>query len=391
MFNQFQHMEPFSQKILNLVRIISWYLDYFIFKSYFLFSKTKPLPKEFKKILIIELLYIGDIIAITPTIRALKQRFPDTKIDVMLRPSMQDVLIGNPNINKILTYNKQDFKTRFDTITRELKGRYDLAVLLHPGGDIGSYKVSKLLKKSGVSFRIGCTKVGFLEGKGFFMHRKTKPTFKLKHKVEDNLDVVKTIGVNIEDKHLEVYTTAEAENSINRLLENESITKNDFITVIHAAPQHKTHEWAVKRFANVADELIKKYGSKIIFTGSQKDKEYNQEIIGLMNSQAINFAGKTDIKQFFAVIKRANLIISVDTSAMHVAAAFNKPIIALFGAGNPRIWRPYCDKLIVIFKEKESCTSCMKHKCKKNYACMRAITEKDVLDAVENFKKERFI
>lgn len=380
-------MEIFTKKISNLLRILIGYGDYTFFKIINLFIGTKSLPENIQNILIVELLYIGDIIAITPTIRALKQKFTNARIDVMLRPSMQEVLTGNPNVNKILAYDKQDFETGFSTIINELRGRYDLAVLLHPGVDIGNYKVSTFLKNAKIPFRIGCTKVGFLEGKGFFMHRKTKPTFELKHKIEDNLDVVRTIGVNTEDKHLEIYTTKSAQNYINSLLKKEGVSEKDFIMTIHAVPQHKTHEWLIERFASVADKLIENYHIKIIFTGSQKDIEYNQRIINLMKNKAINLAGKTDIKQFFAAIKRASLVISVDTSAIHVAAALNKPVIALFGAGNPKIWGPYCKNSVVIFKENESCTSCMKHNCKKNYKCMKAITEDDVLNAVEYLKK----
>lgn len=380
-------METFTKKIANLLRILAWYGDYVLFKTLKLFTGTKKLPKNIRDILVMELLFIGDVIAITPSIRALKQKFPNANIDVMLRPSMADVLVGNPNIRNILTYDKQDFEKRFSSMIKGIKGRYDLAVLLHPGIDIGNYRISKLLKNARIPFRIGCTKVGLLEGKGFFMHRKTKPTFKLRHKIEDNLDVVRIIRADTSDKRLELYTTKEAEQYIDELFKKEGITKKDFVVAIHAAPQHKTHEWVTERFANIADELTGRYNSKIIFTGVQKDKEYNQKIINLMKNKAINLAGKTDIKQFFSVIKRADLIISVDTSAMHVAAAFNKPIIALFGAGNPKIWRPYCKNSIVIFKEKERCTSCMKHKCKKNYQCMKAITERDVLNAVERLIK----
>jgi len=381
-------METFTKKISNNLRIIVWYLDYFMFKLIRTFTGLKKVPFNFKNILVIELLYMGDVIAITPVLRALKQKFPRAKIDVLLRPSMKDVLIGNPNVDKLLGYDKQDFDKKFNLIIGEFKGKYDLAVLLHPGVDIGNYKVSKLLKNAEIPFRIGCTKVGFLEGKGFFMHRKTMPTFELKHKVEDNLDVVRTIGVDTADKRLELYATEGAQKYIDNLLKKEGITKKDLIVVIHAAPQHKTHEWVIERFANIADELIKQYKAKVIFSGSRKDWEYNQEIINSMKMEAINLAGKTDIKQFFATVKRADLVISVDTSAMHVAAAFNRPVIALFGAGNPRIWAPYCKNSVVIFKEKEACTSCMKHTCNKNVLCMKSITGGDVMDAVEMmFKK----
>ena len=85
---------------------------------------------------------------------------------------------------------------------------------------------------------------------------------------------------------------------------------------------------------------------------------------------------------------------------MHIAAAFDKPVIALFGAGNPKIWRPLTENSIVIFKDKEVCTSCMKYGCrfvknpflknkKKAYECMKAIKVDDVLKAVDSLLKRQ--
>ncbi|MFH1331848.1 MAG: lipopolysaccharide heptosyltransferase II [archaeon] len=383
-------METFGKKVSNFLRHLIWYADYGVFLLVNPF-KFKKMPQSFKSILVVDLLYIGDVIVTTPAIRALRQKFPDAKITMMLVPSMVDVISGNPNVDNIISYSKDDFNYKFQRIADSLKGKYDLAIILHPGIEIGSYKVSKLLYKAKIPFRIGCTKVGFREGRGYFLHRKIKPTFKRKHKINDNLDVVKILGVTTDDKHLEIYTTPGADEYVARLLKKSKIHPNDFLVVIHAAAKHKTHYWLDDRFAKVADTLIDKYRARVVFTGSIEDFVFNNHIIQMMKHSAVNLAGLTDIKQLFSLVKRANLVVSVDTGTMHVAAALERPVVALFGAGDPRDWVPYSPQgnARYIYKKKEACTSCRKYECKRNdMECMKAIAIDDVLGKVEDLLKK---
>jgi len=338
----------------------------------------KKFPEKIDKILVIELDNIGDIIVTTPTIRTLSQYF-NIKIDVMVKPNMVDVLSGNPNINKILPYGLKEIDKNYNKILLEIKDKYDLGVILHHG----TKKVSKLLLDANVNYRIGCTRPNIRMGKGFFLHKKTKPSFRLKHKIEDNLDTVRIIGVNLDDRYPELYSDKKSDKFIEDLLKKNGVKEKDLLVIIHAAPQYYTHKWVNKRFAEVADFLVDDYNAKIIFSGEYKDIELNNEIISLMKNGALNFAGKTKLKEFFALIKMSDLVISVDTSAMHIASAFDLPVIALFGAGNPIIWRPYCDNCRVLYKKDSECVSCMKHICDKNLECMKVIQVDDVINAIK--------
>src|SRR3989344_7286184 len=182
-------MESLSKKIENKIKNIALFADYFLF---FLLCpiKLKPFPKQIKNILIIDLLEIGDLIVTTPVIRALRQKYPNAKIDFLLKEKMKDVLSGNPNLNEIIPYNKN--------ILNYLKTKnYDLSILLHPG----SFKISLLLLKSRAKYRVGCTKSGISEGKGFFLNKKIFPNTTIQHKIEDNLDVVRAINADVKDKH----------------------------------------------------------------------------------------------------------------------------------------------------------------------------------------------
>ena len=348
-------MKKFRYKLEDYLRGLRLYLDYYKFNLFHLIKK--PLPLEIKKILIIEQKFIGDIIVATPAIRALKEKFPEAKIDILLPRGMEDILLQNPNINKIYTN------------LNIIQDNYDLGIILH----YGSKKISKWLKKH-AKFRIGCTRPLFKEGKGYYLHRKTKPLFKLQHKIDDNLDVLKTIGIETDNKELELYT-------------NKEIKKDSkFLVVICPGVRHApSHEWFSDRFAQLSDILIEKYKAKIIFIGTEKENELINTIISQTKNKVINTAGKISLQELFALIKSADLLISVDTGPMHIAAAFKTPVIALFGAGNPEIWHPYSKKAVSIIKN-NACNSCMKLKCprkgEKEKECMKAIKIEDILSLV---------
>ncbi len=370
-------------KILNLLRKIVWYLDYIV---YLILNpyKWKPFPKEIKNILIVELKLVGDIIVTTPAIRALKERYPQVNIYVMVPPSMKEILLENKNVKGIITYEKEFIKKNLQTVIADIENyHFDLAIMLHPG----SYMTSKMLAKAKIPFRIGATKVGIFEGKGLFLHRKTKPTWRLKHKIDDNLDVLKTINIYTTNKRLELFTTKEAEYNINKIFLKNRILNKDKIVCIHTKPNVKNHEWYQERFAEVADYIIERYQGKIIFTGSKNDTPYVKSIMTQMKNKTAAFdLSGTTLQEFFSLIKRADLVISVDTAAMHIAAAFDKPVIALFGAGtHPKIWHPYTSKYIVIYKD-EVCTSCGLSNCilkgSRFMECMNTISATDVKRAI---------
>ena len=242
---------PFKEFLRNSL----WFLDYFLDYGYMFPFKFKRL-KSPKRILIVELKFIGDIIVTTPTIKALKQKFPEANMDILVPESMKDVLYGNPNINEILP-----FDYNFKKWTKELRGKYDLAVILHNG----TFNVSKMLLKAKIPFRIGCTKVGFLESRGLFLHRKTLPTYKIKHKVDDNLDVVKTIGICSATNYLELYTDKKAESSMKKKLPKKYF-------VIHNTSRHaQNREWIPERFAETVDVLNKEYNTEAVISGMKED------------------------------------------------------------------------------------------------------------------------
>ena len=181
-------LKRFEDKVRDFVM----WLDYVVYALLNPF-KFKSFPKKVERILVVELLRMGDLLVSTPSIRALKEKFKDAKIDVLVLPEMKELLKNNSFVDEVLIYASP--KRTKEVLSSK---KYDLSVILHPG----SFKVSWLLFCSNIKYRLGCAKSGIRYGKGFFLNKKIKPNLVWQHKIEDNLDVVRSIGGDTSNKQI---------------------------------------------------------------------------------------------------------------------------------------------------------------------------------------------
>lgn len=365
------------KKVEDKIRDYSSLLDYFLYLTFNPF-KFKRFPREINAILIVELFKVGDLLVATPIIRAIQNKYPCAQIDVLVLPTTGDVLEGNKNINEVIRYNS--FKSILYTLR---KNKYDLGILLHPG----SFKISLLLLLAGIRYRVGVSKTGISYGKGFFLNKKIKPHNRWKHKIEDNFDVVRSLGITPQDTQIDVVVTNAARKKIDSLLKSTQRTAKKAIVCIHAPSSHESQRWLPERFADLSDKLSEKYQCQIIFTGLEKEREYVNSIVAqIKNNDAVqNLAGRTNFGELAALLEKARLLITIDTSALHLASATKTPTIALFGPTIPYFWGPSYPRSTYIWKEKVVCVGCRRYSCiyNKNYECMRSITVNDVLQKVE--------
>lgn len=340
--------------------------------------KFKKFPKHIRKVLVVDLFNIGDLIVATPVIRALRYHYPKAQIDMLVKKSMQAVLANNPHLNHTIPYTTEN-----ETLQRIQKEGYDLGIILHPG----SLKVSFLLLRGGVKYRIGCTKAGITYGKGFFLHKKIFPNNRWQHKSEDNLDVIRAIKIQPLDKHLEIYAAPETEKKMKTILAKKP---RPWIG-ISATSKHWTQQWYPERFAKVANHYISSLGATIIFTGLQNERDQivqiSQHIAKKKN--VLDLSGKTSFHELTALIKNLDLLITIDSSPLHIASATNTPVLALFGPTIPTFWGPTGENSSYIWKEEGACVGCRRYCCiyRKDHECMRSITAKEVIAASEKLLK----
>jgi len=338
---------------------------------------------SYKKILIVRTDRIGDVLLTTPVIKALRDSLPQAYIAIMVNPSTLDIVKDNPYLDEVIVYDKENLHRG---IWRNLKfvlglrkKRFDLALVLHTKN-----RTNIICFLSGIKERVGFYNKKF----GFLLTKKladTKPRGE-KHEVDYCLDVVRAIGVEPKERRLFMPKDSDSEKYIDEILKENNISAKDKLVAIHPGASCISKRWFPERFAETADILIDEYNVKILVIAGEKDILYSKRVISKIRNKVIDLSGRTSLRQLASLLSRCSLLISNDSGPCHIATAVGCPVIAIFGRNqkglSPIRWRPLGERDIVLHKE-VGCSDCLAHNCNRNFACLKAITVRDVLLAVD--------
>ena len=337
--------------------------------------------EDVKKILIIRVDEIGDVVLTTPLISTLKKEFPKAKLCVIVKKSSAELLKYNPHVDEIYITKswfkeKISFREFMQLIKKLRKENFDLVFDPHadPRNIILAYFVGKY-------------KVGYnIRGFGFLLDFVVQ--YKDKHIMETILDLARILGLKKINKKMEVYFSKKDEMKINKLFKRHKLKRNKLLICINPGTGRKNKEWPVQNWKSLTGLLIKKYNCQIIFTGNDEENKLINEIIG-KNKSCYNFSGKTNLLQLSALIKKCDLLIAPDTGSLHIARALNVPLVGLFGPVDPAIWGYSEEKYRSIYK-KLDCSFCNMPTCRgtlENNKCMTGITVADVFKEISRLVK----
>lgn len=300
------------------------------------------IPREkIKKILVISLQGIGDLLLFTPCLPVLKRNFPGAKISIVVFDDWREVLLNNEFVDEIIAYSykKHNFYNALKLLLKIRKQKIDLAICAYPGG----LRTAFFSFFSGAPFRCG-HHYSYLKRLEFLINLKVEVR-QIKHAVEMNLDLMKSLGLGTE------YASARP---IFRLTEREKIFAINFLNSgnysngnlligMHATGQDfRTNKcWPVENFIKLAQRLIENFNARILLLGVSAELKAAKDIEKIAPDSIINAVGKTTLKQAGALIEKCSLFIGNDSALMHVASAVGTPVVAIFGPTDPRIFSPY--------------------------------------------------
>jgi heptosyltransferase II len=354
--------------------------------------KQKALPKgDIKRILLIRLDDIGDVILATPAIRNLKELFPSARIDMLVKSSTKDILLNNPCINRTWVFDpfwmrstKPSGLIHLVGLIQQLrKEKYDLAVELRGNPfNIAFAFLSNSRQRVGYG----------AQGLGFLLTSVIPYDMNPKHEIERNLDVLRGLGLSMSSKNPEVFISKAAEQFANRFLEANQVGQDDLVISIHPGAPWFPRRWPQERFALLANALITRYNSKIILIGSGNETKLCAGILDLVagdyRHHVLIAAGATDLLGAAALIKRSRLFIGNDSGPMHIAHAVNTDCVALFGPQTPVLFGPGGNIARAIYS-KAACSPCIQKAnkgCSRGLSCCEGllnITPEDVLRVIE--------
>lgn len=335
----------------------------------------------YKKILIIRLSSIGDIILVSPLIRLVRKRFPQANIDMVVGAEFEELISFNPNLNRVILFNRQTGLRGLLKLCKKIRQeRYDLIIDLHK--KIRSFLICLT---SGAKQRASYNKHSFLR----FLLVKFKINRYSDIPFTSNLYLKSLQRFDIEDdgQGLDLYITPSKERVILDLLRRKGISKEDILIGLAPGAHWYTKRWLKERYIELSNFLIQNKKAKIVILGGREEVKLSDEIKASLLSEPITVTDSLSLMETAALLKRCKILISNDTGIMHMAAAVKTPVVAIFGPTVKEFgYYPYRVDNRVISKDLpcRPCSTKGSSKCKINtFDCMRLISTNEVLEAVE--------
>ncbi|MBV9020392.1 MAG: glycosyltransferase family 9 protein [Ktedonobacteraceae bacterium] len=308
-------------------------------------------------ILVVKLAGIGDLLLATPALSALRETYPQARIDLLVTPDSAGLLNGWGVLDNIIVLDKYlfDYPQQIFTRPRNLlrllptwralrAGHYDAILLMHHLTlPFGRLKYQLLAYATGAKWRVGLD-----NGHGWFLNVRVKDEgFGARHEAEYNMAIAQAVGSAIRNTNLTVPLTDEERRQARLFVygdaEAESVERPIIAMHPGSGGYSTARRWAPERFAQLADTLFHDVGGQLLLLGGPEEAELHQQVIRDMHSgmPVRSLAGKGSIKVAAAVLELVDLFVGNDSALMHLATAVGAPTVAIFGLTNFKAWGPY--------------------------------------------------
>lgn len=351
-----------------------------------MFQKTLKVYEEAtrkKKILVIKMSALGDVILILPSLRALRERYPESSITVLVGKKARSIVRNCPHVDDVIVYDpSRDPGPLAAWRTARVLADEDFDMVV----DLQNNKISHFLAYfSGARLRVGHHNRKW----SFFLNRKTVDVPPGMGALEHQFQVLKLAGVEHLDKRLEIWTTPSEDERVRFFLQTQWVSPSQTLVGINpgSSPRWPTKQWPVENFAKLCDELAKR-NIRVVITGSPEDAPLAEALLKETRNKPINAVGKTSVTELAALVRRCQVFVSSDSAPMHIAASAGVPLIAVFGPTDPKRHLVPPPRYQVFWKELP-CSPCYLRSCPIGHTCMKKITVQEMLDAVLFFANEK--
>jgi lipopolysaccharide heptosyltransferase I len=325
-----------------------------------------------RRILIVKPSALGDIVHSLPVLNALSKRFPDAEIDWVVAKGLHTILENHPLIGKLWIIDKSKWKklgliketfAEIAQLRRDLKSqKYDLTVDLQ-----GLLRTGLITKFTGSPNRVGFAAAR--EGASLFYSRKIKVDWNRFHAVDRYLKLVEPYGCDIDKVEFPLPSFEEDIPLFKELPKR--------FAIIAPSAGKEANRWPSEKFAKLASKL----DLPSVVIGDPNASKIADEVVAGANGKAISVAGRTSLIELLALTKKADYFISNDTGPMHIAAALNVPVCAIFGPANPTRTGPYGD-IHSIVSLRLPCSPCYAKKRNCGWECLGDLNVDMVLKGV---------
>lgn len=307
---------------------------------------------NYSKILFIRRDNIGDLICTTPAIHAVREKYPDAKIGILVNTYNADAVRNDPDIDEVYVYEK----------AKHAPEKNKLAVWW------SNLKVLRGIRKEGYDVAIGCgsysprlerytgltkakTRIGYIKA-GAKPKKYNKPLLEAAghhHEVRKTFDLLQPIGIEGEPPCMSIFPDPAEVQRVKEFINNSAVIKGGPLVALHISSRRPENRWPVEKFIELGN-LINHAGTANIMLlwspGSEKnvyhpgDDEKAEDMIKKMTPAPIAYR-TTRLKGLIAALSLSDIAVCCDGGAMHIGAALGKPVVAIWGSTNTERWRPW--------------------------------------------------
>lgn len=337
--------------------------------------------RNIKRLLIRSTNWIGDAVMTTPAVRSIRKNFPDAEISILTKPWVAPVFESSPYIDNILIYDDLGkHKGLFGKLrlAKELKQYgFDTAILLQ-----NAFEAALIAFFAGIPCRIGYN----TDARSFLLTHSVPctPRIKKMHQTGYYLDILHGIGLDTDGLGLDLVVSKKYQKRASEILEEHGISRADRLVGINpSATFGPAKQWFPERYVALSDKIHEVFGASILLFGGPGDRKLGIRISQKMKHSPVDLCGKTDLGEAIALIKECDLFITNDSGLMHVAAALDIPLIAIFGSTNPVTTGPQSQRSKIV-RVPIKCSPCLKPECPEGHLkCMDQIEVDMVFDVVK--------
>lgn len=324
--------------------------------------------------------WIGDLVMATPVLEDLKKAFPSASITAMCKRPICSLLEKDPAIDELFCFSKpisafERRNERRNIYEKIREGKYDIGILL-----TNSFSSAWWFWQGDVKRIVGYSN----SFRNFFLDDALKRPQKM-HQVDVYKGLLKPLGMEKSKTAPRLFVTQkEVEESKKLLYQRGYVEGKKLIGINIGASYGSAKCWPVERFYDLAQKLLKKEDVYLVFFGDVASMDLVKKISASLPKRAMNIAGVTNLRELACLIKDCDLLITNDSGPMHIADAFQTPLIALFGSTDEELTGPYGQARNVIHKH-VSCSPCFKRVCPIDFRCMKEISVDEVLEKAKNW------
>jgi lipopolysaccharide heptosyltransferase I len=358
--------------------------------------------RDFRKILLIKLSAVGDVVQTIPLLNALRRRYPSAQIDWLVKPALAELLQHNPAISNVIEFGGEDGSlVGYARLAGKLRANsYDLVLDMQ-----GQLRAAVFGLATGAPVRIGFDRPrasvwdasprrfpaearkhawqGAREGSWLaYTHHIPIPTLDI-HAVDRYLRVGTMLGFKAGKPDFSFPIAQAASARVEALLHERGLAGTP-LAIIAPGTIWETKHWGTEKFADVARHFLRKEFA-VALIGSRRERSICEQV-ARQAPGAVDIAGETTLTELAALIDRSAINVTNDSGPMHLAVALDRPVIGIFGPTDPVWIGPYGHPDNAL-RAGVACSPCLLRqlsRCRYGHVCMENVSASTVIERTEH-------